>query len=80
MTMKILEVKDLCKIYGKGETEVHALNHVSFSAQKGEFIAIVGESGSGKSTLLNIVGALDNATSGSVVIDGREIFSMPEKS
>ena len=79
MTMKILEVKDLCKIYGKGETEVHALNHVSFSAQKGEFIAIVGESGSGKSTLLNVVGALDNATSGSVMIDGREIFSMPEK-
>ncbi len=79
MTMNILEVKDLCKIYGKGETEVDALNHVSFSAQKGEFIAIVGESGSGKSTLLNVVGALDNATSGSVVIDGREIFSMPEK-
>lgn len=79
MTMKILEVKDLCKIYGKGETEVHALNHVSFSAQKGEFIAITGESGSGKSTLLNVVGALDNATSGSVMIDGREIFSMPEK-
>ena len=51
--MNILEVQDLCKTYGTGETEVHALNHVSFSVRKGEFIAIIGESGSGKSTLLN---------------------------
>lgn len=72
--MKILEVHDLCKTYGTGETTVHALNHINFSVQKGEFIAIVGESGSGKSTLLNVVGALDNPTSGSVVIDGKEIF------
>ena len=77
--MNILEVQDLCKTYGTGETEVHALNHVSFSVRKGEFIAIIGESGSGKSTLLNVIGALDSATSGRVWIDGQNIFSMPEK-
>ncbi len=77
--MKILEVQNLCKTYGKGEAEVRALDHVSFSVGKGEFIAIVGESGSGKSTLLNVVGALDNPTSGRVLIDGKDIFSMPEK-
>lgn len=79
MNMNILEVQNLCKTYGKGEAEVRALDHVSFSVGKGEFIAIVGESGSGKSTLLNVVGALDNPTSGKVLIDGKEIFSMPEK-
>ena len=77
--MNILEVQNLCKTYGKGEAEVRALDHVSFSVGKGEFIAIVGESGSGKSTLLNVVGALDNPTSGKVMIDGKDIFSMPEK-
>ena len=77
--MNILEVQNLCKTYGKGEAEVRALDHVSFSVGKGEFIAIVGESGSGKSTLLNVVGALDNPTSGRVLIDGKDIFSMPEK-
>ena len=85
--MNILEVQDLCKTYGTGETEVHALNHVSFSVRKGEFIAIIGESGSGKSTLmktilglqLNVIGALDSVTSGRVWIDGQDIFSMPEK-
>ena len=79
MNMKILEVQNLCKTYGKGEARVQALDHVSFSVGKGEFIAIVGESGSGKSTLLNVVGALDNPTSGKVLIDGKDIFSMPEK-
>ena len=79
LTMNILEVQDLCKIYGAGETQVNALNRVSFSVQKGEFIAIIGESGSGKSTLLNVVGALDNPTSGKVWIDGKDIFSMSEK-
>ena len=77
--MNILEVQNLCKTYGKGEARVQALDHVSFSVGKGEFIAIVGESGSGKSTLLNVVGALDNPTSGKVLIDGKDIFSMPEK-
>ena len=79
MDMKILEVQDLCKAYGKGEAGVQALDHVSFSVEKGEFIAIVGESGSGKSTLLNVVGALDNPTSGKVLIGGKDLFSMPEK-
>ncbi len=79
MNMNILEVQNLCNTYGKGEAEVRALDHVSFSVGKGEFIAIVGESGSGKSTLLNVVGALDNPTSGKVLIDGKDIFSMPEK-
>ena len=79
MIMNILEVQNLCKTYGKGEAEVRALDSVSFSVGKGEFIAIVGESGSGKSTLLNVVGALDNPTSGKVLIDGKDIFSMPEK-
>ena len=77
--MNILEVQNLCKIYGAGEAEVRALNQVSFSVRRGEFIAIVGESGSGKSTLLNIVGALDNPTSGKVWIDGKDVFSMSEK-
>ena len=79
INMKILEVQNLCKTYGKGEAQVRALDNVSFSVGKGEFIAIVGESGSGKSTLLNVVGALDNPTSGKVLIDGKDIFSMPEK-
>ena len=77
--MNILEVQNLCKTYGKGEAQVRALDHVSFSVGKGEFIAIVGESGSGKSTLLNVVGALDNPTSGKVLTCGKDIFSMPEK-
>lgn len=77
--MNILEVQNLCKTYGKGEAAVDALQSVSFSAAKGEFIAIIGESGSGKSTLLNVVGALDTPTSGKVLIDGKDIFSMPEK-
>ena len=79
INMRILEVQNLCKTYGKGEAQVRALDHVSFSVGKGEFIAIVGESGSGKSTLLNVVGALDNPISGKVLIDGKDIFSMPEK-
>ncbi len=77
--MNILEVQNLCKVYGAGEAAVHALNQVSFSVRRGEFIAIVGESGSGKSTLLNIVGALDDPTSGSVRIDGKDVFSLSEK-
>lgn len=79
MIMNILEVQNLCKTYGKGEAQVRALDNVSFSVGKGEFIAIVGESGSGKSTLLNVVGALDNPTSGKVMTCGKDIFSMPEK-
>lgn len=77
--MNLLEVDHVSKIYGKGETSVHALKNVSFSVPKGEFVAIVGESGSGKSTLLNIIGALDVPTSGTVFIDGKNMFSMQEK-
>ena len=77
--MKILKVENLCKVYGKSETKVDALNNVSFSMEKGEFAAVIGESGSGKSTLLNCIGALDMPTSGSILIDGQNLFSMKEE-
>ena len=77
--MNLLEVKNICKTYGSGETTVKALKDVSFSVPKGEYVAIVGESGSGKSTLLNMIGALDTPTSGKVLIDGKDIFSMNDK-
>lgn len=76
--MNLLEVNKICKTYGKGEAVVHALKNVSFSVPKGEYVAVVGESGSGKSTLLNMIGALDVPTSGKVLIDGRDTFSMTE--
>ena len=76
--MELLEVKNISKIYGSGESAVHALKNVNFSVQKGEFIAIVGESGSGKSTLLNMMGGLDTPTSGEIFIDGKNIFTMKE--
>lgn len=77
--MKILEVKDLKKIYGKGETLVKALDGVSFSVDKGEFLAVVGTSGSGKSTLLHMMGGLDIPTSGKVLIDGKDLSLMKEE-
>ena len=77
--MNLLEVKNICKTYGNGETAVKALKDVSFSVPKGEYVAIVGESGSGKSTLLNMIGALDTPTSGKVLIDGKDIFSMNDR-
>ena len=77
--MNLLEVNNICKIYGSGETAVHALKKVSFSVPKGEYVAIVGESGSGKSTLLNMIGALDTPTSGKVKIGGKDIFSMDDR-
>lgn len=77
--MEILRVENLCKTYGKGEAKVDALKDVSFSLAKGEFAAVVGESGSGKSTLLNCIGALDTPTSGSISIDGQNLFSMKEE-
>ena len=73
--MEVLEVKELTKIYGSGENQVTALDHVSFQVKKGEFIAIVGASGSGKSTLMNLIGGIDRPTSGSVVIDGKKILT-----
>lgn len=77
--MNLLEVKNISKTYGSGETAVKALKDVSFSVPKGEYVAIVGESGSGKSTLLNMIGALDMPTSGKVLIDGKDIFSMNDR-
>ena len=74
--MEILKVENLTKIYGKGTTEVVALNNVSFSVEKGEFVAIVGASGSGKSTLLHLIGGVDRPTSGKVYIDGKDIYSL----
>ena len=77
--MDLLNVENLSKIYGKGDTSVYALKEVGFSVPKGEFVAVVGESGSGQSTLLNMIGALDTPTSGKVYIDGKDIFSMKER-
>ena len=76
--MEILRVENLCKTYGKGKNEVKALDNVSFSVKKGEFIAIIGPSGSGKSTLLHILGGVDKPTSGKVFMDDREThFASP---
>ena len=77
--MTILQTKDLRKIYGAGETEVRALDGVDLTVEKGEFLAVVGTSGSGKSTLLHMLGGLDRPTSGSVTVDGREIFSLKDE-
>ena len=77
--MPILTVENLTKVYGSGETAVTALDDVSFSAEKGEFIAIVGASGCGKSTLLNLIGGLDEPTAGRVRIDGQDLYAMDER-
>ncbi len=77
--MEILRVSDLKKTYGKGDTTVEALKGINLSVQKGEFIAIVGTSGSGKSTLLHMLGGLDRPTSGSVSIDGKDIFTLKDE-
>ena len=76
--MAVLEVKELTKKYSEGESEVIALDHVSFSVERGEFVAIIGASGSGKSTLMNMIGGIDYPTSGSIIIDGNEIQAMSE--
>ena len=77
--MEILNVQNLCKTYGKGEARVDALKNVSFTLENGEFAAVVGESGSGKSTLLNCIGALDTPTSGNIMVDRQDLFSMKEE-
>ncbi|MFQ9934539.1 MAG: ABC transporter ATP-binding protein [Lachnospiraceae bacterium] len=76
--MEILKVENLTKTYGEGDVLVKALDNVSFSVEKGEFVAIIGPSGSGKSTLLHIIGGVDKATSGKVYIDGTDIYSLNE--
>lgn len=77
--MEILRVENLCKTYGKGENEVRALDNVSFSVHKGEFVAIIGPSGSGKSTLLHILGGVDKPTSGKVYMDGSDVYAQNEE-
>ena len=76
--MEILRVENLSKTYGKGENKVVAIDNISFSVQKGEFVAIVGASGSGKSTLLHLIGGVDRPTSGKVFIDGKDIYQMSD--
>ena len=76
--VEILRVENLTKVYGKGENEVRALDGVSFSVEKGEFVAIIGPSGSGKSTLLHILGAVDEPSSGKVFMDGKDVFKQNE--
>ncbi len=76
--MAVLEVKGLTKIYGNEDTKVIALDNVSFSVNKGEFVAIIGASGSGKSTLMNLIGGIDRPSSGSVIIDEKEIYKLSE--
>lgn len=76
--MEILRVENLCKEYGKGQTKVIALNNISFSVEKGEFVAIVGASGSGKSTLLHLLGGVDRPTSGKVFIENQDIYKLKD--
>jgi len=77
--MEILRIEDLCKVYGEGENAVHALDGVSFSANRGEFISIVGSSGSGKSTLLHLIGGVDCPTSGKVTVGGVDVYAQDEE-
>ena len=76
--MEILKVKNLSKVYGKGDTQIKALDDISFSVEKGEFVAIVGPSGSGKSTLLHILGGVDTPSSGQVLVDGTDICALDQ--
>lgn len=77
--MEILKVENLTKVYGKGENEVRALNGVSFSVEKGDFVAIIGPSGSGKSTLLYTLGGVDRPTGGKVLVNGQDVYSRSDE-
>ena len=77
--MPLFEVKDLCRTFRQGDTEVHAANHVSFSLEQGEMLAVVGQSGSGKTTLLNLLGGIDKPTSGKVLLNGQDIHSLSDE-
>ena len=77
--MPLFEVKDLCRTFRQGDTDIHAVDHVSFSMEKGEMVAIVGQSGSGKTTLLNLLGNIDKPTSGQVLLDGEDIHALSDK-
>ena len=79
MQMEILEIKNLCKTYGTGENQVKALENVSFSVPKGQFLAIIGASGSGKSTLIHILGGVDKPTSGKVFLNGQDVYAQNEE-
>lgn len=76
--MSLLEVKDLCRTFRQGDTDIHAVSHVSFSMEAGEMLAIVGQSGSGKTTLLNLLGGIDKPSAGQVLLDGRDIHTLSD--
>lgn len=77
--MLLLEVKDLCRTYRQGDTDIHAVDHVSFSMEKGDMLAIVGQSGSGKTTLLNLLGCIEKPSAGKVLLDGQDIHSLSDQ-
>ena len=77
--MPLLEVKDLCRAFRQGDTEIHAVDHVCFSVEQGDMLAIVGQSGSGKTTLLNLLGCIDKPSAGHVLLDGQDIHSLSDK-
>ena len=79
MSTMLLEIRDLCKYYGSGESLVKAIDHTSMNIQRGEFTAIVGRSGSGKSTLLHMLGALDRPDSGKILIEGKSVFDLKDE-
>ena len=76
--MELMQIQHLSKVYGQGENQVRAVDDISFTVEKGEFLAIIGPSGSGKSTLLHILGGVDRPTSGKVFVDGQDVYAQNE--